>query len=162
MNAQTPSLIRRILCPIDFSHASGRAFAYTERLAQETKAELVLLHAFDVPETLNMVGQEHPTDPTLREKLDAVPVVPSISVERVLHAGPPGEVICWMAQQRNCDLIVIGTHGRSALAHMFLGSVAEYVMRHARTPVLTVRDRPANEPPLAEPRVLPVPAPRFL
>lgn len=162
MTTQAPSLIRRILCPIDFSHASGRAFAYAERLAQETKAELVLLHAFDVPETLNLVGQEHPTDPTLRQQLEAVPVLPSVSVERLLHAGPAGEVICWLAETRDCDLIVMGTHGRSALAHLLLGSVAEYVLRHARMPVLTLRDRPANEPPLEEPRVLPVPAPRFL
>ena len=79
-----------------------------------------------------------------------------------MHAGPPGEVICWMAQEQQCDLVVLGSHGRAALAHLLLGSVAEYVLRHARCPVLTVRDRPADEPPLAEPRVLPVPAPRFL
>ncbi|HQU45727.1 MAG: hypothetical protein B7Z74_01130 [Deltaproteobacteria bacterium 21-66-5] len=162
MDPQAPSLIRRILCPVDFSHASGRAFAYAQRLAHDTGAELVLLHAFDVPETLNLVGQEHPTDPTLREQLDAVPALPDVSVERILHAGPPGPVICWMAQERGCDLIVMGTHGRSALAHLLLGSVAEYVLRHARAPVLTLRDRPTEEPPLAEPRVLPVPAPRFL
>jgi universal stress protein A len=71
-------------------------------------------------------------------------------------------VICWVAQEQQCDLVVLGSHGRTALAHLLLGSVAEYVLRHARCPVLTVRDRPAGEAPLAEPRVLPVPAPRFL
>lgn len=159
---QTTSLIQRILCPIDFSHASGKAFGYAERLAKEVSGELVLLHAFDVPQTLNLMGQEHPSDPTLVGQLDAVPVSPEVRVVRLLHAGPPGEVICWTAQQRGCDLIVMGTHGRGALAHLLVGSVAEYVLRHARCPVLTLRDRPADEPPLAEPRVLPVPAPRFL
>jgi universal stress protein A len=156
------SLIKRILCPIDFSHASGRAFAYAEALAKETSAELVLLHAFDVPETLNLMGQEHPADPTLRDQLDRVPVADDVRVVRQLHAGTPGAVICWMAQERGCDLIVMGTQGRSALAHLLVGSVAEYVLRHARCPVLTVRDRPADESPLEEPRVLPVPPPRFL
>ncbi|MGH7137649.1 MAG: universal stress protein [Pirellulales bacterium] len=154
--------IKRILCPIDFSHASGRAFAYAERLAQELSAELVLLHAFEAPETLNLMGQEHPANPTLREQFDAVPVSPDVRVARILHAGHAGEVICWVAQQHACDLIVMGTHGRSALTHLLMGSVAEYVLRHARSPVLTLRDHSADEPPLKEPRVLPVPAPRFL
>ncbi|HWB12488.1 MAG TPA: universal stress protein [Pirellulales bacterium] len=155
-------LIKRILCPIDFSHASGRAFAYANELAKQTSAELVLLHAFDVPETLNLMGQEHPSDPTLREQLDRIPVADEVRVVRLLHAGPAGAVICWTAQERGCDLIVMGTHGRSALTHLLMGSVAEYVLRHARSPVLTLRDRPADEPPLKEPHVLPVPAPRFL
>jgi nucleotide-binding universal stress UspA family protein len=158
----TTAMIKRILCPIDFSHASGRAFAYAQMLAQELSAELVLLHAFDVPETLNLVGQEHPADPSLREQFDAVPVSPDVRVTRVLRAGHAGEVICWAAQDRDCDLIIMGAHGRGALAHLLMGSVAEYVLRHARTPVLTIRDRLADEAPLAEPRVLPVPAPRFL
>ncbi|HEX7379151.1 MAG TPA: universal stress protein [Pirellulales bacterium] len=156
------SLIKRILCPIDFSHAAGRAFAYAEILAKELSAELVLLHVFNVPETLNLVGQEHPADPSLRERFDAVPVSPDVRVTRVLHAGSAGEVICWLAQQRECDLIVMGSHGRGALAHLLVGSVAEYVLRHARAPVLTIRDRPVDEAPLTEPRILPVPAPRFL
>ena len=155
-------LIQRILCPIDFSHASGRAFAYAQELATQTSAELVLLHAFEVPETLNLVGQEHPADPSLREQLDRVPVADNVRVARLLHAGSPGAVICWTAQRHGCDLIVMGTHGRGALAHLLMGSVAEYVLRHARSPVLTIRDRPADEPPLEEPRVLPVPPPRFL
>jgi universal stress protein A len=158
----TDTLIQRILCPIDFSHASGRAFAYAERLAQSTSAELVLLHAFDVPETLNLMGQEHPADPMVRDQLDAVPVSPGVRVARMLHAGSPGQVICWVAQEHGCDLIVLGSHGRGALAHLLMGSVAEYVLRHARCPVLTVRDRSPDEAPLEEPRVLPVPAPRFL
>ena len=159
----TKPLIERILCPIDFSHVSGRAFAYAERLARDTGAELLLLHAFEVPETLNLVGQEHPADPSVREQFDAIQASsPDVRLRRMMHAGSPGEVICWLAQEQQCDLIVLGSHGRTALAHLLLGSVAEYVLRHARCPVLTVRDRPANEPPLAEPRVLPVPAPRFL
>lgn len=157
------NLIQRILCPIDFSETSMRAVAYAERLAQATGAGLVLVHAFDRPEAFTMAGQSRPADPELRSQLEAVrPATQGLSVERVLHAGEAGRVICWAAQQRNCDLIVMGTHGRTGLLHLLLGSTAEYVLRHARCPVLTVRDRPETEQPLEEPHVLPLPAPRFM
>ena len=81
---------------------------------------------------------------------------------RVLHAGPPGEVICWLAENLACDLIVMGTHGRTGLKHLLLGGVAEYVVRHARCPVLTVAEKPADEPPLVEPLALPPKAPIFM
>jgi len=155
--------IERILCPVDFSETSTKALEYAERVARSTGAELVLLHVFDVYEDLGMLGQQVPADATLPDKLQAIgPSVPDVRVERVLHGGPPAEVICWMAQNRHCDLIVMGTHGRGGLAHLFLGSVAEHVLRHARSPVVVVRNRPANERPLEEPRVLPLRPPRFL
>lgn len=157
------SLIQRVLCPVDFSETSHKAFEFAQRLAQASGAELLLLHVFDVPATLGLVGQEHPSDPTLAERLDAVrPSLAGLKVDRVLHAGPPADVICWMAQHRGCDMIVMGTHGRGGVAHLLMGSVAEHVMRSARCPVVTVRNRPPDEPPLPEPRVLPVPPPRFM
>ena len=155
--------IQRILCPVDFSDTSTAAFAFAERLAAALGAEVVLVHAFDMPETYDLAGQQRPADPSLAERLDGVkPSTTSLKVTRVLHAGLPGEVICWVAQERQCDLIVMGTHGRTGLAHLFLGSVAEYVMQHARSPVLTVRRRPAGERPLAEPVVLPPPPPHLM
>lgn len=158
-----PATIRRILCPVDFSETSARALAYADGLAASTSSELMLIHAFEIPASLTLAGMENPHDPKLRTKLDALPLPGSHArADRILHAGPPGEVICWTAESRGCDLIVMGTHGRSGLTHLFLGSVAEYVMRNARCPVLTVRDRPQNEPPLPEPLVLPPKAPRFM
>ncbi|HVC95775.1 MAG TPA: universal stress protein [Pirellulales bacterium] len=155
--------IKRVLCPVDFSETSTKALEYAERVARSTGAELILLHVFDVPEDLGMLGQQVPSDATLPDKLQAIgPSSPDVPVERMLHAGPPAEVICWLAQDRHCDLIVMGTEGRTGLAHLFLGSVAEHVLRHARSPVVVVRNRPANEPPLEEPRVLPLRPPRFL
>ncbi len=155
--------IQRILCPVDFSETSNAAFAAADRLAHRLGAELVLLHAFEYPEQLTVAAQERPLDPSLRPKLEGIKSsYANQKVEYVLHAGPPGEVICWIGQSRNCELIVMGTHGRTGLMHLFLGSVAEYVMQHARSPVLTVRNRPADESPLKEPLVLPVPPPRFM
>ncbi|HEY4259396.1 MAG TPA: universal stress protein, partial [Schlesneria sp.] len=77
-------------------------------------------------------------------------------------AGEAGEVICWLAQQHQCDIIIMGTHGTHALHHMIFGSAAEHVLQHARCPVLTIRDRPANKPPLEQPLVVPIKAPRYM
>ena len=154
--------IKRILCPVDFSQTSREALAYAERLAGAQGAEVILVHAFDVPETYGL-SQVRPANPKLVEQLDAIgPSLPNVPVSRVLHAGVPGEVICWLAQERECDLIVMGTHGRTGLSHLFLGSVAEHVVRHARCPVLTVRDQPAGEPSLPEPNILPLPPPAWM
>jgi universal stress protein A len=155
--------IQRILCPVDFSEASAAALAYGERLTRSTGAELVLVHAFDIPASLTYADVQNPADPDVRKQLEELPLsFTDVKTVRVLHAGPPGEVICWLAQHRACDLVVMGTHGRTGLKHLLLGSVAEYVMRHARCPVVTVRERPADEPPLTEPLVLPPKAPRFM
>ena len=156
--------IKQILCPIDFSVSAAKATVYAEQLAREADAELFLFHAFDPPTTWTLSGQEHPRDPRLQQQLDAVLAESphAHKIHRLQHAGVPGEAICWMAQERRCDLIVMGTHGRSGLKHILFGSVAEYVLRHARCPVLTIRDRDPDEPPLEQPTLVPMKAPRFM
>jgi nucleotide-binding universal stress UspA family protein len=155
--------LRRILCPVDFSSPSANALAYAERLAAGTGGELVLVHAFEIPASLTYADIQNPSDPAIRKQFEELPLsLQQTKVERVLHAGPPGEVICWLAENRGCDMIVMGTHGRTGLKHLLLGSVAEYVVRHARCPVLTVADKPAGEPPLPEPLVMAPKAPRFM
>jgi nucleotide-binding universal stress UspA family protein len=154
---------QRILCPVDFSEASTKALLFAERLARETGADLILLHAFDAPASYDAAGQYEPARPEIKHQFDELtPVHPEVRLERIMHAGAAGEVICWLAQERNCDLIVMGTHGRTGLRSLLLGSVAEHVVRHARCPVTVVRDRPAQESPLVEPRVVPPPAPRWM
>jgi universal stress protein A len=157
------ALFQRILCGVDFSATSTRALQFAERLAHDTGAELILAHAFDVPASYDAAGQKEPYDPKVRAQLEQiVPLHPEIRVRRVLHAGAPGEVICWLAESEQCDLIVLGTHGRSGLAHLLLGSVAQYVVRHAHRPVVVVRDPPPDEPPPREPKVVPLPAPQWM
>lgn len=156
------STIRRILCATDFSIIASHAFEKAQDFAADTGAELLLLHAFETPETLTVDSQSTPADHAVTEKLRALAAKSRVPATPVLHAGPAGEVICWVAQERNCDLIVLGTHGRTGLVHLLLGSVSEHVMRHARCPVLTVRMREAKEPKLAEPVVLPLKAPPFM
>jgi universal stress protein A len=156
--------MKRILCPTDFSESSAKAIAFAEKLAEATGAEFVLFHAFDLPATWTISGQEHPRDPRIEKQLDEVLSNSPIQsrVQRLLHAGEPGEVICWVAQEHQCDLIVMGTHGRTGIKHLLFGSIAEYVLEHARCPVLTVRNRLADEMPLSRPVNMPVMAPRFM
>ncbi len=156
-------MIERILCAVDFSEASQGAFEYARGLAGKLAGELVLLHAFDRPATTDLAGLNTPADSTLRDKLEAMRISSQqVHLSHVLQAGVPGEVICWVAQDRKCDLIVMGTHGRTGLAHMLFGSTAEYVLRHAHCPVLIVRQQSANEPPLARPEPPPLPTPPHL
>jgi len=160
----TLDMIRRILCPTDFSNTATAAVKYAERLALQTAADLYLVHAFSTPVELTVAAQTLPRDSQHQEHLDLTLASSPLSnrVIRLLHAGDPGEVICWMAQEHNCDMIIMGTHGHGGLHHLIFGSVAEHVLRHARCPVMTIRNRPSNEPPLTQPLVVPVKAPRFM
>ncbi len=155
--------IDRILCPIDFSEPSLLAFDYAVDFAVGLGAELVLVHAFDNPASYDREGQWKPSDPSLVKKLDEIkPGQGNVAVTRVLHAGLAEDVICWAAQDQACDLIIMGTHGRTGLKHLLFGSTAEYVLKHATCPVLTIRQQPQDAPVLPEPMVTPIPAPRYM
>ncbi len=160
----TMDMIRRILCPTDFSATATKAVKYAERLALQTAADLYLVNAFSTPVELTVASQTSPRDSQHQENMNQLLVESPLAnrVVRLLHAGEPGEVICWMAQEHSCDVIIMGTHGHGGLHHLIFGSVAEYVLRHARCPVMTIRNRPDNEPPLTQPLVVPVKAPRFM
>lgn len=150
-------MTQRILCPIDFSETSQAALSYAEDLCKKLDAELIVAHAFKCPATWDMAGQTEPSSGEVREQMESVKS--DIPAEKLLHAGPPGPVICWLAQENECDLIVMGTHGRTGLKHLLFGSTAEYVLQHARCPVLTIRERSADEPRIEEPIVMPLPGP---
>lgn len=158
---KTSDPIHRILCPIDFSPTSQRAFEYAVRVAEHAGATVVLFHAFDVPDAWASGGRLKEIDPELKSKMLEINPSANVSIERVAHGGPAGPAICWVAQDQKCDLIVIGTHGRHGVSHLLLGSVAEYCVRNARCPVLTVRDRAPDESPLDEPEIY-IPMPPIL
>lgn len=159
MAADVIQPIRRILFPTDFSPAAQAAFAHAERLALGTGASLLVLHVFDMPDFWGTCGRPDEVDAEIKQKLSLISTnSPDVCVEYVAHGGSAGEVICWVAQERECDQIVMGTHGHSGLGHLLLGSVAEYVVRHAPCPVLVVRQRSEHEKPLKEPEIhLPMP-----
>jgi nucleotide-binding universal stress UspA family protein len=136
--------ISRILIATDFSAPSRHALEWARSVADAFGARLVLLHVIDIftlAETRYVVGG---TDPLhlLREQAhkcmgEFKALIPD--AETVVREASPRPVIVDAALELNCQIIVMGSHGRTGLAHLLLGSVAEYVVRNSKVPVLTVR-----------------------
>jgi nucleotide-binding universal stress UspA family protein len=148
--------VQIILHPTDFSENARQAFALACGLARDYKAELVVMHVRTPPVVVYSDGVV-PVDPEgeeqwAREKLNAIaPPAPDLKFSRRLLEGDPAEQVVRVAKEIPCDLIVMGTHGRSGLERFFMGSVAEEVMRTAPCPVVTVRVPMPHEAPAAEP-----------
>jgi universal stress protein A len=141
---------RVVLCSTDFSAPAEEAFACACALAGPG-GKVVLLHVAPQPITLDEVAESRKPDyrADLRAKLQAiVPADPQVNVTRLIDEGDVTEAILRVAQGQGCEAIVQGTHGRSGLSRMFLGSTALEVIRQARCPVLTVR-APASPAPEA-------------
>jgi nucleotide-binding universal stress UspA family protein len=139
---------KRILVPTDFGEASTRAVETAVSLARESGAVLVLAHAWEIPayaysgfvfSSGDMVSAlEDAAKKMLGDALaDVKKTVPSAT--SILRMGIAWEQILEAAKATDADLIVMGTHGRRALAHALLGSIAEKVVRLSPIPVLTVR-----------------------
>jgi universal stress protein A len=155
--------IRTILHPTDFSVASYYALRLASALAHDYGARLLILHVGEPPMIGTPMEAMVPFDFAAFEsersnQLNRVePTEPFVSFERRLVIAPaPGEIIVETAQREPCDLIVLGTHGRTGLRRVLMGSVAEAVMRQAPCPVLTVRMpvpavTPRVPPPVEEP-----------
>ncbi len=142
--------IQRILLPTDFSAYSATATQYACELATKFAAELHLLHTLEVHLSSTpafAMGLALPThvheSRAAAEKALAGVLDPQWAVGRkVVHAvveGSPKVEIVRYARTHHMDVIVLATHGRSGLAHVLMGSVAESVVRTAPCPVLTVR-----------------------
>jgi nucleotide-binding universal stress UspA family protein len=142
----------RILVPTDFGPASEIALGYGIDLAKTFNAALHLLHAVvdvvPVSPVTAVYGPEHagvmlPLDEDARERLQALldshPDAPATTVTAVVRSMSPANAILEYAAEHGIDFIVMGTHGRSMVAHLLLGSVTETVVRSASCPVLTVR-----------------------
>ena len=69
-------------------------------------------------------------------------VLTDTAVERVVETGDAAAAICQVAERLGVDVIIVGSHGRTGLARLFLGSVSEHVVRHAPCPVLVIRNPP--------------------
>lgn len=138
---------RNLLVPVDFSEPSGRALAYARSLAAQFDATVHLLHVVpNVPdEWLARLTNTFPASVMESvERMCQLHLDDLAADEQIQHAsmrvGRPHTEIVEYAKTHNIDLIVMGSHGRSGIAHAVLGSVAEKVVREATCPVLTVRD----------------------
>jgi nucleotide-binding universal stress UspA family protein len=139
---------RRLLVPYDFSDHSRVALDTAVDLVHYFKADLHLLHVIQPPLYATPgLGEALPLLPDLREdQIRTLQRVAATIVDspgrvqvHVIDGMNIAESIVGSARDLNADLIVMGTHGRTGLAHTFMGSVTERTLRVAPCPVLTVR-----------------------
>src|SRR5215831_11541104 len=144
-----PKSIKRILVPTDFSAPSAEAEATAISFARAFGATIDLVHVavettyalpppvdvatvpLDMAKVMDQVGQTL-SDEEARVRAAGIPC------ESTLLVGRPDTEIVAHAEKTHADLVVMGTHGRSGIGHALLGSVAERVVQHARSPVLIV------------------------
>lgn len=131
--------IRTILHPTDFSPQAESAYRVARALARGYKARLVVLHVVTAPLFLPLGEREWPSMRAGESRHEAWAKLRGLSRSCRLRQGRPASEILTVARGVNCELIVMGTHGRTGLRRALLGSVAEAVLRHAPCPVLTVR-----------------------
>jgi nucleotide-binding universal stress UspA family protein len=143
---------KKILVPVDFHEKSLRALQVAADLAVQQEAELRVLHVMEGPSPVPLQGATEQAEDdikTVSAKMLADlcrQVLLRASIERELAWGSPAEVIAQRAEEWGADLIVMGTSGRKGLSRIFLGSVAEAVVRSVRRPILLL---PEDETPEA-------------
>jgi nucleotide-binding universal stress UspA family protein len=141
--------IKSILHPTDFSKYSRTAFEVACALARDYGAKLLVVHVVVPPVVVFGEGAIMPepenTRPQLHSQLQQITATQGqIAIEHYLTDGDAAAEIVRMAKEQQCDVIVMGTHGRTGMGRMLLGSVAEQVVRRAPCPVLTIKTpRPA-------------------
>ena len=145
----SPLNIKKILVPIDFSAISKDALPWAVFLAAQFKAELVLLHVeekFPIDYLLGRELMSHTMVPLIKqagadlERLaESLRKTTETNISVVVRDGKPFQEICHAAETLGADLMVLTTHGHTGLKHVWLGSTAERVVRHAKCPVLVVR-----------------------
>ncbi len=141
--------VRKILCPVDFSSGSQHAMRMATRLASENDAELVLFHAWSVPPLA--FPAHYVVAPSMYQEIsdgaqagldDALREVTALGAKRAsakLVNGLAWTMIVGELEDPTYDLVVVGTHGRTGLGRILLGSVTEKIVRHAPCSVLAVR-----------------------
>jgi len=144
--------IRSILLPTDFSECASCALSYATSLAREFKASIICVHVIEpVVPTVGYTGITEPLpiadisdqleDSATRElpKVAECEECAGLDIEEVIVHGDAAAEIVRVAKEREVDLIVIASHGRTGLGRMLFGSTAEEVVRHASCPVLVVK-----------------------
>lgn len=147
------SRFRRILHPTDFSRASTPAFERAVEVAKDNRSELVVAHVLGPVMPMMVDGYVSPkvyedmdaaarsaAQKQLRKLIDKAKQA-GVRAKGLLLDGLAHERIARAAKAQKADLIVIGTHGRTGVAKLFLGSVASRVLAVSPCPVLTVRGK---------------------
>jgi universal stress protein A len=147
--AELVPAFKNIVCPVDFSACSLEALAIATDLAARSDASLLLVHVWQAP---MYSGVEYPvaadlirtmigdTDRMMAEHVASAKAGGVKTVlSRVINGVAWREIVKLLEAERQYDLVVMGTHGRTGLEHVLLGSVAEKVVRHAPCAVLVGR-----------------------
>ncbi len=139
--------INSILCPIDFSDASTNAFRYACEFAKAMGSKIIFLNVVEprpmvADMTLNYIPLEEDLAKAATE--DLRPLVQEaeskgIAVQADVMIGTPAELILSQAAEFNASIIIMGSHGKTGLSRLLMGSVAEAIVRKARIPVLIVK-----------------------
>jgi universal stress protein A len=136
-------IFHRILCPIDFDENSLSALRLGVRLAERDQATLYLMHVIQIVEEATVAAptifkRDERTTQTELQKI-AESQLRGISHQVLLRYGNPAEQIIGAESELGAELVVMATHGRTGISHLFFGSVAERVVRESICPVLIVR-----------------------
>lgn len=150
--------LRTILLPTDFSGCANYALPYAAAIARATNAKIICVHVVEsITPAVGYTGLAEPLpiadisdqleDSAERElpKLGECEECDGLNVEEVMVHGDAAAEIVRVAQEREVDLIVISSHGRTGLGRILFGSTAEAVVRHANCPVLVVKPPPDEE-----------------
>ena len=149
-SVQSPFTLKKILVPTDFSECSLKALRYAVALAKGHEAAITLLYVAPSTYVASEYGRfDYPSFEAdvrgIGEKqlagLAADEVPAGLSAKTTVRTGSPASEIVDLAKKLPADIIVISTHGRTGLKQVFLGSVAEHIVRHAPCPVLVVREQ---------------------
>ena len=141
---------QHILVPIDFSQDSEHAVDTAVGLARQFQARITLLHAIHIPEAaeVNLAAYmdkiRSEADQSMASRLKRVQDA-GITADGLSVVGAPSQTIVDTARDKQADLIVMGTHGRTGLRHMLIGSVAERVVRLTPCPVMVVPRESAKD-----------------
>jgi nucleotide-binding universal stress UspA family protein len=141
--------IHKILFPTDFSHCGDEALHFATSLARDSNATLLIVHVEEPPVAYGggemYYGIPEPATEDLKKMLEQVkPTDPNVVYEHRLITGDPSTAVARLAEAEGVDLIIMGTHGRTGLSRLLMGSVAEAVVRRAPCPVLTYK-QPSSE-----------------
>lgn len=154
MSTTAASVPKKILVPTDFSEASGVALDYALTLAAALGAAVHVVHAFELPVvgfpdgtmtiTAEMASRiinaaQNSLDEIMEKNRDR-----GVTLTTSLEQADPRDGIFNAAKKADCDLIVMGTHGRRGLARALIGSVTESTVRRSPLPVLTVHTESAK------------------
>jgi nucleotide-binding universal stress UspA family protein len=133
--------VKKILYPTDFSTYSTQAYFHAVALAEHHKASLTITYVYTPEQGATAKSGDGASDRNYwRNQLEQIrPVNPGIPVNHVFFEGDPATEIARYARDAGMDLIVMGTHGRTGLERLLMGSVAEKVMREAPCSVLVVK-----------------------